>query len=104
MTTPTTSAAPSGTVGAVVRPSVAEHRAFMRGYRMGFRRARLDGVEDAKRAWSAWLDARNHRKRDDWHDDLCPMCGREMAGPNSVICLQNPSKPMPCNETESAKQ
>lgn len=45
---------------------------------MGHRRARLDGLEDAKRAWSAWLDQRNHRKRDDWHDDLCPMCGREL--------------------------
>ena len=73
---------PPGQVQPVVRPSVAEHRAFMRGYRMGHRRARLDGLDDAKRAWSAWVDQRNHRKRDDWHDDLCPMCGREMDGPN----------------------
>ena len=57
--------------------TAAEHRAFMRGYRMGFRRARLDGLEDSKRAWATWIDTRNHRKRDDWHDELCPMCGRE---------------------------
>lgn len=78
-----TTSAVSGPVQPIVRPSVTEYRAFMRGYRMGHRRARLDGLEDAKRAWKVWIDQRNHRTRDDWHDALCPMCGREMDGPNT---------------------